>query len=47
MIEPEIAFADIYDDMKLAEDMIKYVIQDVFNKCLSELKFLISLLKKD
>jgi len=39
MIEPEIAFADIYDDMQLAEDMIKYVIQDVFNRCPSELKF--------
>ncbi len=39
MIEPEIAFADIYDDMKLAEDMIKYVIQDVFNRCPSELRF--------
>ena len=24
MIEPEIAFADLTDDMKLAEDMIKY-----------------------
>jgi asparaginyl-tRNA synthetase len=33
MIEPEIAFADIADDMKLAEDMIKYVI----NYCLEEL----------
>ena len=26
MIEPEIAFADLEDDMDLAEDMIKYVI---------------------
>ncbi|MBR2476603.1 MAG: asparagine--tRNA ligase [Clostridia bacterium] len=33
MIEPEIAFADIADDMKLAEDMIKYVI----NYCLENL----------
>lgn len=33
MIEPEIAFADLADDMVLAEDMIKYVI----NYCLEEL----------
>ncbi len=39
MIEPEIAFADINDDMQLAEDMIKYIIQDVFNRCPSELEF--------
>ena len=26
MIEPEIAFADLSDDMRLAEDMIKYII---------------------
>ena len=29
MIEPEIAFADLNDDMRLAEDMIKYVISYV------------------
>ena len=33
MIEPEIAFADIKDDMKLAEEMIKYLI----NYCLENL----------
>ena len=27
MIEPEIAFADLNDDMNLAEDMIKYIIR--------------------
>ena len=30
MIEPEIAFADLADDMDLAEDMLKYII----NYCL-------------
>ena len=30
MIEPEIAFADLKDDMELAEDMLKYII----NYCL-------------
>ena len=39
MIEPEIAFADLKDDMKLAEDMVKYIINDLFDSCESELKF--------
>ncbi len=32
MIEPEIAFADLSDDMRLAEDMIKYIISYVLEK---------------
>ncbi len=39
MIEPEIAFADLDDDMDLARDMIKYVIGDVLEKCPEEMKF--------
>jgi asparaginyl-tRNA synthetase len=39
MIEPEISFADLQDDMKLAEDMIKYIIKDVFKRCPSEIDF--------
>lgn len=39
MIEPEIAFADLKDDMKLAEDMVKYIIKDVFERCPSEMVF--------
>jgi len=39
MIEPEIAFADLHDDMKLAENMIKYIIEDVFKRCPSEINF--------
>jgi len=39
MIEPEIAFADINDDMALASDMIKYVIADILEKCPAEIKF--------
>ena len=31
MIEPEIAFADLDDDMRLAEDMIKYIISYVLS----------------
>ena len=40
MIEPEIAFADINDDMDLAEDMLKYIIQYVMNNCQDDLEFL-------
>jgi len=40
MIEPEIAFADLADDMALAEDMLKYVITSVMEKCPDELQML-------
>ena len=40
MIEPEIAFADLADDMKLAEDMLKYVIRYVMENAPEEMAFL-------
>ena len=39
MIEPEIAFADLNDDMALAWDMIKYIINHVMDTCADELEF--------
>ena len=39
MIEPEIAFADLFDDMALAEEMIKYVITHVLQEAPNEMKF--------
>ncbi len=39
MIEPEIAFADLKDDMKLAEDMIRYVIGYVMENAKEEMDF--------
>ncbi|MHB1453608.1 MAG: asparagine--tRNA ligase [Saccharofermentanales bacterium] len=39
MIEPEIAFADLSDDMKLAEDMLKSVISYVLEQCPEEMNF--------
>ena len=39
MMEPEIAFADLNDDMQLAEDMIKYVVAYVMQECPAELEF--------
>ena len=46
MIEPEIAFADLTDDMRLAEDMLKYVIAYVLQKCAFEFDFLNSFVDK-
>ena len=39
MIEPEIAFADLTDDMKLAEDMIKFIIAYVLEHAPEEMAF--------
>lgn len=39
MIEPEIAFADLQDDMDLARDMIKYVLAYVLEQCPDEMAF--------
>lgn len=38
-IEPEVAFADLYDIIGIAEDMIKTVIKEVMDKCPQELAF--------
>ena len=46
MIEPEIAFADLEDDMQLAEDMLKFVISDVMDKCPDELAMLNNFVEK-
>nr|WP_330368632.1 asparagine--tRNA ligase [Alkaliphilus metalliredigens] len=39
MIEPEIAFADLQDNMELAEDMLKYMIRYVMEQAPEELEF--------
>lgn len=39
MIEPEIAFADLNDDMDLAEDMVKYIIKYVMQEGREEMEF--------
>lgn len=40
MIEPEVAFNDINDNMDLAEDMLKSVIQYALDNCMDDLLFL-------
>ena len=39
MIEPEIAFADLADNMELAEDMVKFVLSYVLEQCPQEMEF--------
>ncbi len=46
MIEPEIAFADLEDDMLLAEDLIKYCIDYVFENCKEEMEFFNNMIDK-
>lgn len=47
MIEPEIAFADLNDDMKLAEDLLKYIIDYVLLNAPEEIRFFNDFIDKD
>ena len=47
MIEPEMAFAELSDDMDVAEAMIKYVIKYVLDNCPQELEFLNKFVDKE
>jgi asparaginyl-tRNA synthetase len=40
MIEPEMAFYDIHDNMDLAEDFLKYLMQYALDHCYDDLEFL-------
>ncbi len=40
MIEPEMAFYDIEDNMELAEEFVKYLVQYALDNCMEDLKFL-------
>merc|ERR1712078_555158 len=40
MIEPEMAFYELSDNIDLAESFIKYIIKDVYEKCKKEINFL-------
>ena len=40
MIEPEMAFYDIADNMNLAEDFLKYLIRYALENCMDDLEFL-------
>ncbi|MCB2219799.1 MAG: asparagine--tRNA ligase [Bacteroidetes bacterium] len=47
MIEPEMAFYDIHDDMDLAEEMLKYLIRYALKHCLDDLNFLSKRLQEE
>ena len=46
MVEPEIAFADLDDNMELAEGMVKHIIRYVLEKAPEEIDFLNSFVDK-
>jgi len=47
MIEPEVAFNDIHDNMDLAEDFLKYLIKYALEECKDDLSFLNKMIDKD
>ena len=47
MIEPEMAFYDIQDNMNLAEDFIKYLVRYALEHCMDDLKFLNDMYDKE
>ncbi|MDX9812151.1 MAG: asparagine--tRNA ligase, partial [Bacteroidales bacterium] len=47
MIEPEMAFFDITDNMDLAEDFVKYLISYALENCQDDLEFLNKMIDKD
>ena len=47
MIEPEIPFADLKQDMSVAEDFLRAVIQSVYEKCRAELEYLQKYIEED
>ena len=47
MIEPEVAFYDINDDMDLAEEFIKYCVRWALEKCADDVKFLNDMFDKN
>ena len=47
MIEPEMAFADLDDDMDLMEDMVKFCIEYVLENCPEEMNFFNTMIDKD
>jgi asparaginyl-tRNA synthetase len=46
MIEPEMAFADIFDNMDLAESYLKTIFKDLLDHCLEEMEFFDAFVRK-
>ena len=47
MIEPEVAFNDINDNMELAEEFIKYCVQWALDNCMEDISFLNNMIDKE
>ncbi len=47
MIEPEVAFNDIVDNMDLAEEFIKYCVSWALDNCMDDIKFLNDMIDKE
>jgi asparaginyl-tRNA synthetase len=47
MLEPEVAFHDIHDNMDLAEEHLKYVVQYALDNCMEDLQFLSQRLQEE
>ena len=47
MIEPEVAFADIHDNMSLAEDFVKYLIKFLLENCAEDLELFFKFVDKE
>ncbi|MBR3977530.1 MAG: asparagine--tRNA ligase [Bacteroidaceae bacterium] len=47
MIEPEVAFNDINDNMELAEEFIKYCVQWALDNCMEDITFLNNMIDKE
>ena len=46
MIEPEMAFCDLRENMKVAEDMLKYLLQDAMNNCAEDMQLFDKFIEK-
>ncbi|HKY69701.1 MAG TPA: asparagine--tRNA ligase, partial [Gammaproteobacteria bacterium] len=46
MVEPEIAFADLHDDLMLAENMLKHVLKVVLDECSEDMAFFAQRIEK-
>lgn len=47
MIEPEVAFADIFDNMALAEDFVKYLIKFLLDNCMDDMQLFFNFVDKE
>jgi asparaginyl-tRNA synthetase len=47
MIEPELAFADLEDDMNCAEDYVRFCIRHLLEHCMEDMEFITKMIDKD